>query len=218
MAILSDFEESQQPEQPQKLPVPSPKPSSPEKNEEKKPENEKQDPNKGNGLDMDDHSWTQTIQELTVSIPVPPGTKSRDIICEIKKKSLKVGLKGQAPILDGELFETIKVDDCFWNLEDQKLISILMTKVDRMNWWKSLLKGGPEIDVQKAEPEPSRLSELDGETRKVMEKMMFDQRQKQMGLPASDEIEKQDLMKKFMEQRPNMKDFSEMDFSNMKMM
>ncbi|WCJ26957.1 Nuclear migration protein nudC [Euphorbia peplus] len=209
MAILSDVEESQQP---------SPKPSSPEKNEEKKPDNEKQDPNEGNGLDMDDHSWTQTIQELTVSIPVPPGTKSRDIVCEIKKKSVKVGLKGQAPILDGELFETIKVDDCFWNLEDQKLISILMTKVDRMNWWKSLLKGGPEIDVQKAEPEPSRLSELDGETRKVMEKMMFDQRQKQMGLPTSDEIEKQDLMKKFMEQRPNMKDFSDMDFSNMKMM
>ncbi|XP_065879241.1 protein BOBBER 1-like [Euphorbia lathyris] len=202
MAILSDYEEVGQT---QKLPSPK---SSPEK----KPE--KHDPNEGNGLDMDNHSWTQTLQDLTVSMPVPPGTKSREIVCEIKKKSLKVGLKGEAPIIEGELFETIKLDDCFWNLEDQKLISVLMTKFDRQNWWKSLLKGGPEIDIEKAEPEASRLSELEGETRSVVEKMMFDQRQKEMGLPTSHEIEKQDLLKKFMAQNPNMMD----GFPNMKMM
>ncbi|XP_050203876.1 protein BOBBER 1-like [Mercurialis annua] len=187
-----------------------------EKKPEKNVEKEKKNllvPNNGNGLDMEDHSWTQTLEELTLTIPVPPGTKSRNIVCEIKKKSLKVALKGQEnPILDGELFATVKVDDCFWNLEDNKIISVLMTKFDRQNWWKSLLVGGPEIDTQKAEPEPSRLGDLDGETRSVVEKMMFDQRQKQMGLKTSDEIEKEGMLKKFMAQNPNM------DFSNMKMM
>ncbi|KAJ7943933.1 protein BOBBER 1-like [Quillaja saponaria] len=168
-------------------------------------------PNEGNGIDMENHSWGQNLHEVNVTVPVPTGTKSRFVVCEIKKNSLKVGLKGENPIIDGELFEGVKPDDCFWSLEDNKAISILMTK-GKDDWWKSLFKGGPEIDVQKTEPELSKLSDLDTETRSMVEKMMFDQRQKQMGLPTSDEIKNKDMLKQFMAQNPNM------DFSGAKMM
>ncbi|XP_019189089.1 PREDICTED: protein BOBBER 1 isoform X2 [Ipomoea nil] len=129
-------------------------------------------PNKGNGLDMDNYSWVQSLQEVTITIPVPPGTKSRFIECNIKKNHLKVGLKGQPPVIDAELYKPVKVDDCFWSLEDQKSISVLLTKSDQMEWWKFLVKGEPEIDTQKVEPESSKLSDLDPETRSTVEKMM----------------------------------------------
>ncbi|PWA34958.1 HSP20-like chaperones superfamily protein [Artemisia annua] len=167
-------------------------------------------PNKGNGQDMEKYSWVQSLQEVTVTVPIPQGTKSRFIACDIKKNHLKVGLKGQPPILEGDFYKPVKVDDCFWSLEDQNAISILLTKQDQMEWWKCLVKGEPEIDTQKVEPESSKLGDLDPETRSTVEKMMFDQRQKQMGKPTSDEMQKEDILKKFMSEHP------EMDFSRAK--
>lgn len=53
---------------------------------------------------MDTYSWGQSLQEVTINVTVPAGTKSRFVVYELKKNHLKVGLKGQPPIIDVSFF------------------------------------------------------------------------------------------------------------------
>ncbi|KAJ4295941.1 hypothetical protein N0V88_004643 [Collariella sp. IMI 366227] len=160
------------------------------------------------------YKWTQTIGDLDITFSVPGNLKGRDLVVDIKKDSISAGVKGQDPIIKGTLPHLIRPDDSTWTLSSApggtKLVEIHLDKVNKMEWWAHAVTSAPRIDVSKIVPDNSKLSELDGETRGMVEKMMYDQRQKEQGLPTSDEQKKADILKKFQEQHP------EMDFSKAK--
>ena len=77
-------------------------------------------PNSGNGYTFGDsgQSWTQTLQDVTFTIPIPEGSKAKDVLVEMKKMHLKVALRSQHPkcIIDEELHKEIQTEDSFWNI------------------------------------------------------------------------------------------------------
>lgn len=193
----------------------------PKKEEGAKSDDENEPPPLGNGGKTDKYTWTQTLSEVVITIPMPPETNKKTITVKLGSKKIKAEVKGQPPIIDGEFPEKIKVvfdcklqpDDSFWTLEEsrgEKVLCITVEKFEGMHWWDCAIAGDSKIDTKKIRPEDSKLSDLDPETRATVNKMMFDQQQKAKGEPTSDELQKKEMLKKFMEAHP------EMDFSKAK--
>jgi hypothetical protein len=126
--------------------------------EEKKEEGDKEEeeksnklkPNVGNGCDLEKYQWTQTLGELEIRIPFPGigfplkvkyfwkinlkilNLKAKDLIVDVKRKHMKIGLKGREPVIDGELSEEVKVESMNWVIEDKKAVVMTLDKVTKI--------------------------------------------------------------------------------------
>lgn len=100
---------------------------------------------------------------------------------DIGSVKIYVGLKGGVPpIIDGKFPYKIKPDETVWTIESGgpeggKTLQMVLEKFDGMKWWESAIQGDEKIDTSKIEPESSKLSDLDPETRSTVEKMMLNQ-------------------------------------------
>jgi hypothetical protein len=173
-------------------------------------------PSVGNGGQGPNYEWIQTLKDLVISVPMPLGTRGKHLTVKMTKDHITVGRKGETPLINGKLHKPVRPDELIWTIDDNdddtgRILSIEVPKKNQMEWWKCIVQGHEEIDTSKVEPENSKLDDLDRDTRQTVEKMMFDQRQKAMNKPTSDEMKKENMLQKFMEQHP------EMDFSNVKM-
>mmetsp|Transcript_19415 Transcript_19415/g.39900 ORF Transcript_19415/g.39900 Transcript_19415/m.39900 type:complete len:150 (-) Transcript_19415:100-549(-) len=77
---------------------------------------------------------------------------------------------------------------------ENSVVIITLDKVKR-TWWESVVKGDPEIDTTKVDS-TCKLDEYDTETQGAIRKIMFDQKQKALGLPSSDQLTTDALLEK----------------------
>ncbi len=148
----------------------------------------------GNGGICDKYFWTQSLYETTVYIDVPEGTRGKDIDCKITASKLSLRLKGQKEyLINGELDAKVKTDS-MWTIDDRKTVVITLDKCVE-TWWGTVIKGDPEIDTQRVDS-TKKVSDYDDETQGAIRKIMFDQNQKHLGLPTSDEMKSNAILEK----------------------
>lgn len=97
-------------------------------------------PNAQRGAVYSHYSWGQSLSEVSVWVPVPRGIKAKSLDVLIRRDRLRVAVKGEAAaIIDGELAEPVKPEDCLWNLSDGT-VELTLTKAEGMHWWKAVIK------------------------------------------------------------------------------
>lgn len=99
-----------------------------------------------------------------------------------------------AVLLDGDFFDSIKVDESSWNIEDGTKLILALEKGDE-NVWKTIMKGDEEIDPKTVD-NSKRMEEFDEETQGGLRKVLYEQNRKNMGLPTTEEEKQQEMLKK----------------------
>ncbi|EEB06697.1 nuclear distribution protein NUDC [Schizosaccharomyces japonicus yFS275] len=157
------------------------------------------------------YQWTQTLREVDITIDVPNNTRGKWLKVCIKPNYIEAVLQHPEPktLLSGSLYKNIIVDESTWTVEEQCKLVIHLEKSNKMEWWSSVIKGHPEIDISTIEPDNSNLTDLDPDMRATVEKLMTEQRQKQQREHSANQ-QKKKVLQDFIEQHP------ELDFSKVK--
>ncbi len=137
------------------------------------------------GADLGTYSFSQGDAEVTVRIPLPPGTTGKQMSVVIETNTIAAGLKSAtAPVVAGKLFKPIKAEDSTWCIEDRKTCVITLVKSNRQfeEWWPHVVVGAPQCDFKTLRPPSKHIRELDGGAQMQIQKMMLEQNEKRKAM------------------------------------
>mmetsp|Transcript_23846 Transcript_23846/g.39426 ORF Transcript_23846/g.39426 Transcript_23846/m.39426 type:complete len:360 (+) Transcript_23846:51-1130(+) len=99
------------------------------------------------------YKWTQASSgkgELTLKVPLPPGTRARQISVKVKRAHIEILLDGHALIV-GALFGSVQADETEWEVSEQKELQVTLFKDKEgslpIDFWPCVVLGHPEIEV-----------------------------------------------------------------------
>jgi len=92
------------------------------------------------------YSWEEAgryNEEVRIYIPLGQGEKAADVDFALSEGSLRVGVKGRAPVVEGQLFRAVEMEDSDWMIdwhEGKRSIVVTLTKVNVREGWRHLLR------------------------------------------------------------------------------
>jgi HSP20 family molecular chaperone IbpA len=102
------------------------------------------------------YEWEQTLAEVNVYVPVPPGVRGRDLDVLVERARLRFGLRGNPPFLDGALHAPVAARDCLWTLEDG-VLHVTLSKADPGEAWPRVVQGHAELTQEERDADAKRL-------------------------------------------------------------
>jgi hypothetical protein len=140
-----------------------------------------------NGGFTDKYYWTQSLEEVTVYVEVPTGTRGKDVVCDIHSQRMALAVGGKA-WMQGNLDGTVSVDDSMWTLsaDDACTVVIIHLEKRKHTWWSCILEGDDEIDTSQVDS-TRKVADYDESTQATIRKIMHDEKQKRLGLPTSED-------------------------------
>eukprot|EP00062_Callorhinchus_milii_P017061 gi/632969046/ref/XP_007900873.1/ PREDICTED: nudC domain-containing protein 1 [Callorhinchus milii] len=84
--------------------------------------------------------WQQTEEDLTVTMQLPVDTTKENVDFQLSSVHMKVGVKGQANSMEGQLYSSVEHDASTWIIKDNSL-EIFLLKKDKGVVWPELVLG-----------------------------------------------------------------------------
>ncbi|XP_077354269.1 nudC domain-containing protein 3 isoform X2 [Festucalex cinctus] len=151
-----------------------------------------------NGAVRDKYHWSQDYNDVEVRVVVPKEVvKGKQVSVSLRSDGVRVCVRAgpeEQTLVEGKFSHKINTENSLWSLEPGKCVVLSLNKTSEV-WWKRVLEGEEEIDVDKLNRERSMAS-VDEEEHAVLDRLTFDYHQKLQGKPQSHEMKVHEMLKK----------------------
>ncbi|KAL1497364.1 hypothetical protein ABEB36_008346 [Hypothenemus hampei] len=145
-----------------------------------------------NGAVYGNYCWSQTIKEVDIVVKLPENFNSKELEVVILPQSISIKIKNEV-ILNGELCEKCKYTEALWSVDKQKL-QIHLDKCKEF-WWNYLVKTESQLDLSQIDCSRP-FEDLPEDAQVKIEELGWNQERKKLGLPTSDEMARQEMLRK----------------------